>query len=167
MVFSLPEGRYLLMANQEDPVSERSTPPSLEELQGLVDERIPGTPLLEQPLWRSHTLGEAQPEALLAIDRNVQRQHGNVIAADVVAPRPQTTRTAPTPWVQLVAGAIGRRPVQRPAAGEARRPDLMAEISVNHGSVKHAISGEGIKQNRSAARLTLINTRCISRMRFS
>jgi hypothetical protein len=126
MVFSLPEGRYLLMANQEDPVSERSTPPSLEELQGLVDERIPGTPLLEQPLWRSHTLGEAQPEALPAIDRNVQRQHGNVIAADVVA-----------------------------------------EISVNHGSVKHAISGEGIKQNRSAARLTLINTRCISRMRFS
>ncbi len=54
MVFPLPQGRNLLMASVEEPVSERSRTPSLEELQRLVDERIPGAPRLKQPLWRSN-----------------------------------------------------------------------------------------------------------------
>ncbi len=53
MVFPLPEGRRLLMANVEDRELDSEEPPSLEELQALVEERIPGAPRLRDPRWRS------------------------------------------------------------------------------------------------------------------
>lgn len=53
MLFPLPEGRHLLMANVEASVQESAEPPSAEELQDLVAQRVPGAPQLKDPRWRS------------------------------------------------------------------------------------------------------------------
>jgi len=53
MLFPLPEGRHLLMANVEPSVQESSEPPSAEELQELLVQRVPGAPRLKDPRWRS------------------------------------------------------------------------------------------------------------------
>jgi hypothetical protein len=53
MLFPLPEGRHLLMANLEAPPVAPGEPPSAEELQALVAERVPGAPRLKDPRWRS------------------------------------------------------------------------------------------------------------------
>ncbi len=53
MLFPLPEGRHLLMANLEAPEQEPAEPPSIEELQDLVAQRVPGAPRLKDPRWRS------------------------------------------------------------------------------------------------------------------